>query len=105
MIALTINDYFQDIFGSPKCCNLKRKQPQRTHDSRRGNESVATGVSMSAMAYVSMGEAHRRITDFLFRFSEAVSSQDGAALKPLLAVSSNSALLLSLADALNVFQF
>ncbi|KAG0482211.1 hypothetical protein HPP92_010295 [Vanilla planifolia] len=59
---------------------------------------------MSAMAYVSMGEAHRRITDFLFRFSEAVSSQDGAALKPLLAVSSNSALLLSLADALNVFQ-
>lgn len=56
------------------------------------------------MAYVSMGEAHRRITDFLGRFSDAISSQDGAALKPLLAVSSNSSLILSLADALNIFQ-
>ncbi|KAI0510711.1 hypothetical protein KFK09_011320 [Dendrobium nobile] len=56
------------------------------------------------MAYVSMGEAHRRIIDFLSRFSDAISSQDGAALRSLLAVSSNSSLLLSLADALNIFQ-
>ncbi|XP_077212517.1 enhanced ethylene response protein 5-like [Tasmannia lanceolata] len=56
------------------------------------------------MAYMSMGEAHRRITEFLNRFSEAVFSQDGPSLKPLLAVSSNSANLLSLADALRVFQ-
>lgn len=56
------------------------------------------------MAYLSMGEAHRRITDYLSRFSDAVSSQDAAVLSPLLAVSSNSASLQSLADALNVFQ-
>ncbi|XP_057968686.1 enhanced ethylene response protein 5 [Malania oleifera] len=56
------------------------------------------------MAYVSMGEAHRRITDYLNRFSDAVSSQDGPSLRRLFAVSSNSSLLLSLSDALNVFQ-
>ncbi|RXI06059.1 hypothetical protein DVH24_018101 [Malus domestica] len=51
-----------------------------------------------------MGEAHRRITDYLNRFSDAVSTQDGASLKHLLSLSSNSPALLSLADALNVFQ-
>ncbi|GMH16541.1 hypothetical protein Nepgr_018382 [Nepenthes gracilis] len=56
------------------------------------------------MAYVSMGEAHRRITEYLERFSDAVLSQDGAALRQLLAVSFNSPALLSLADGLNVFQ-
>ncbi|XP_010242194.1 PREDICTED: enhanced ethylene response protein 5 [Nelumbo nucifera] len=56
------------------------------------------------MAYLSMGEAHRRIADYLSRFSEAVLSQDGSSLKPLLSVSSNSPILFSLADALNVFQ-
>ncbi|KAM1809667.1 hypothetical protein ACFX12_026543 [Malus domestica] len=56
------------------------------------------------MAYLSMGEAHRRITDYLNRFSDAVSTQDGASLKNLLSLSSNSPALLSLADALNVFQ-
>ncbi|KAM0969795.1 hypothetical protein FF1_017999 [Malus domestica] len=56
------------------------------------------------MAYLSMGEAHRRITDYLNRFSDAVSTQDGASLKHLLSLSSNSPALLSLADALNVFQ-
>ncbi|GAB4853803.1 Enhanced ethylene response protein 5 [Ancistrocladus abbreviatus] len=56
------------------------------------------------MAYVSMGEAHRRIVDYLNRFSDAVSSQDGASLRQLLAVSSNTPTLQSLADALNVFQ-
>lgn len=56
------------------------------------------------MAYLSMGEAHRRITEYLNRFSEAVSSQDGPSLKPLLAVSSNYPQLLSLADSLNIFQ-
>ncbi|XP_043807742.1 enhanced ethylene response protein 5 isoform X2 [Manihot esculenta] len=56
------------------------------------------------MAYLSMGEAHRRITDYLNRFSDAVFSQDGASLKQLLSLSANSPSLLSLADALNVFQ-
>ncbi|KAH9801338.1 Enhanced ethylene response protein 5 [Citrus sinensis] len=56
------------------------------------------------MAYMSMGEAHRRITDYLNRFSDAVSSQDVASLKQLLSFSSNSPSLLSLADSLNVFQ-
>ncbi|KAL6974532.1 hypothetical protein U1Q18_028717 [Sarracenia purpurea var. burkii] len=51
-----------------------------------------------------MGEAHRRITEYLNRFSDAVSLQDGASLKQLLAISSDSPYLLSLADALNVFQ-
>lgn len=53
---------------------------------------------------MSMGEAHRRISDYLNRFSDAVSDQDGATLKFLLSLSSNSPTLLSLADALNVFQ-
>lgn len=56
------------------------------------------------MAYMSMGESHRRITDYLNRFSDAVSSQDVASLKQLLSFSSNSPSLLSLADSLNVFQ-
>ncbi|KAG6770473.1 hypothetical protein POTOM_026156 [Populus tomentosa] len=56
------------------------------------------------MAYLSMGEAHRRITEYLNRFSDAVSFQDGASLKQLLSVSSDSPSLLSLADSLNVFQ-
>ncbi|KAH9762915.1 Enhanced ethylene response protein 5 [Citrus sinensis] len=53
---------------------------------------------------MSMGEAHRRITDYLNRFSDAVSSQDVVSLKQLLSFSSNSPSLLSLADSLNVFQ-
>uniref|UniRef100_A0A2P2KC98 Uncharacterized protein MANES_16G102700 n=1 Tax=Rhizophora mucronata TaxID=61149 RepID=A0A2P2KC98_RHIMU len=56
------------------------------------------------MAYVSMGEAHRRITDYLNRFSDALLFQDGSSLKRLLSLSSDSPSLLSLADALNVFQ-
>ncbi|KAI3422910.1 PCI domain-containing protein [Psidium guajava] len=56
------------------------------------------------MAFLSMGEAHRRITDYLGRFSDAVSSQDVASLEHLLSLSSNSPSLLSLADALNLFQ-
>lgn len=55
------------------------------------------------MAYVSMGEAHHRITEYLNRFSDAVSYQDGASLKNLLSLSSNSPSLISLADALAVF--
>ncbi|WVZ12993.1 hypothetical protein V8G54_017523 [Vigna mungo] len=51
-----------------------------------------------------MGEAHRRITEYLNRFSDAVSSQDGSSFKSLFALSSNSPYLLSLADALNLFQ-
>ncbi|CAL9027684.1 unnamed protein product [Prunus brigantina] len=56
------------------------------------------------MAYLSMGEAHRRINDYLNRFSDAVSTQDGASLKQLLSLSSNNPAVFSLADALNVFQ-
>ncbi|CAN1148067.1 Enhanced ethylene response protein 5 [Linum perenne] len=56
------------------------------------------------MAYLSMGESHRRITDYLNRFSDAVSYQDGVSLGRLFSVSSTSPSLLSLADALNVFQ-
>ncbi|KAL9255032.1 Enhanced ethylene response protein 5-like protein [Drosera capensis] len=56
------------------------------------------------MAYVSMGEAHRRITDYLTRFSDAITAQNAASLRRLLAVTSDSHLLLSLADALNIVQ-
>ncbi|KAL0338961.1 UNVERIFIED_CONTAM: Enhanced ethylene response protein 5 [Sesamum angustifolium] len=55
-------------------------------------------------AYVSMGEAHRRITEYLNRFSDAVSYQDGKTLSRLVSVSSDSAVLVSLAEALNTFQ-
>ncbi|XP_073132363.1 enhanced ethylene response protein 5 [Henckelia pumila] len=55
-------------------------------------------------AYMSMGEANRRINEYLSRFSDAVSYQDGKSLSRLLSVSSDSASLLSLADALNIFQ-
>ncbi|XP_022754892.1 enhanced ethylene response protein 5-like [Durio zibethinus] len=51
-----------------------------------------------------MGEAHRRITDYLNKFSDAVSYQDVASLAQLFSFSSNSPSLLSLADALNYFQ-
>ncbi|PKI58659.1 hypothetical protein CRG98_020925, partial [Punica granatum] len=57
------------------------------------------------MAYMSMGEAHRRITDYLNHFSDAVYDQDAASLKLILSLSSNSPSQLSLADALNIFQF
>ncbi|XP_050382007.1 enhanced ethylene response protein 5 [Argentina anserina] len=56
------------------------------------------------MAYLSMGEAHRRINDYLNRFCDAVSNQDGDLLTRLLSLSSNNPSILSLADALNVFQ-
>ncbi|XVF35010.1 hypothetical protein REPUB_Repub18cG0108100 [Reevesia pubescens] len=56
------------------------------------------------MAYPSMGEAHRRITDYLNKFSDAVSYQDVDSLARLFSFSSNSPSLLSLADALNFFQ-
>ncbi|CAL5078748.1 unnamed protein product [Urochloa decumbens] len=39
-------------------------------------------------AYLSMGEAHRRIGDYLSRVVSAISSSDGAALASLVAVSS-----------------
>ncbi|XWS17396.1 hypothetical protein CRYUN_Cryun33cG0063800 [Craigia yunnanensis] len=62
------------------------------------------------MAYPSMGEAHRRTTDYLNKFSDAVSYQDVASLAHLFSFSfsfsfsSNSPSLLSVADALNFFQ-
>lgn len=51
-----------------------------------------------------MGEAHRRITEYLNRFSDAVSYQDGKTLSRLVSVSSDAAVLVSLAEALNTFQ-
>lgn len=53
---------------------------------------------------MSMGEAHRLITDYITRISDAVISEDEESLTPLLSVSSSSYLLVSLADALSVFQ-
>lgn len=53
---------------------------------------------------MSMGEANRRINEYLNRFSDAVSYQDGKSLSRLFSVSSDSASLLSVADALNIFQ-
>ncbi|CAM8936168.1 unnamed protein product [Rhodiola kirilowii] len=56
------------------------------------------------MAYLSMGEAHRRVAEYLNRLSDAVSSQNVNSLKHLLAVSSDSPFLLGFADALNLLQ-
>ncbi|KAL6655639.1 hypothetical protein ACP70R_006465 [Stipagrostis hirtigluma subsp. patula] len=53
-------------------------------------------------AYLSMGEAHRRIGDYLSRVSDAISSSDGAALASLVAVSSAPAST-PLSDALAAF--
>ncbi|VFQ83015.1 unnamed protein product [Cuscuta campestris] len=55
-------------------------------------------------AYMSTGEAHRRITEYLSRFYDAVSSQDGRSLSSLFLISSNSSFILSLSDALIAFQ-
>uniref|UniRef100_A0A3Q7JC03 Uncharacterized protein n=1 Tax=Solanum lycopersicum TaxID=4081 RepID=A0A3Q7JC03_SOLLC len=43
-----------------------------------------------ASAYLSMGEAHRCITDFLNHFSDVVSSQDTKSLCLIFSISSNS---------------
>lgn len=55
-------------------------------------------------SYMSMGEAHRRITEYLNRFADVVAYQDGTSLKQLLSLSSESPSFLALADALNLFQ-
>lgn len=64
----------------------------------------STGGRLRMAAYMSMGEAHRRITEYLNRFSDVVSYQDGTSLKHLLSLSSESPNFLALADALNLFQ-
>ncbi|RLM86576.1 hypothetical protein C2845_PM04G13780 [Panicum miliaceum] len=51
--------------------------------------------------YLSMGEAHRRIGDYLSRVVDAISTSDGAALASLFAVSAPGSTLLS--DALAAF--
>jgi hypothetical protein len=53
-------------------------------------------------AYLSMGEAHRRIGDYLSRVTNAISYSDGAALASLLSVSSAPAST-PLSDALAAF--
>nr|ABR16371.1 unknown [Picea sitchensis] len=54
--------------------------------------------------YMSMGEAHRRLSEYVNEFTEAIASQNGAALKPLLAISSNSPHRESVASAIQVFK-
>lgn len=71
---------------------------------REGEHRTSLAVSTAAMAHLSMGEAHRRITEYLNNFSDSVYSQDAASLKRLLSFSSDSPSLLSLADSLNLFQ-
>lgn len=56
------------------------------------------------MAYISMEEAHRRITDYLNKFTDSIYNQNALSLKQLLSITSNSPSLISLADALNIFQ-
>jgi hypothetical protein len=51
-----------------------------------------------------MGEAHRRLSEYVNEFTEAIASQNGAALKPLLAISSNSPHRESVASAIQVFK-
>lgn len=92
--------------------NIQKRQPsgrfpfpslvQNSGHSR--GETAAKKKSSTAMAYLSMGEAHRRITDYLNLFCDSVFSQDAASLKHLLCPSSNSPSLLSLGDSLNLFQ-
>lgn len=53
---------------------------------------------------MSMGEAHRRLSEYVNEFTEAIASQNGAALKPLLAISSNSPHRESVASAIQVFK-
>lgn len=55
-------------------------------------------------AYLSMGEAHRRITDYLNRFADSITSQDVGSLKSLLALTAESPVLLALSDSINLFQ-
>ncbi|KAI7751636.1 hypothetical protein M8C21_005046 [Ambrosia artemisiifolia] len=57
-----------------------------------------------ASSHMSMGEAHRRITEYLNRFVDVIMYQDGTSLKHLLSLSSESSSFLALADALNLFQ-
>ncbi|KAL8484023.1 hypothetical protein ACS0TY_026643 [Phlomoides rotata] len=65
---------------------------------------MGSSVAGKMAAYVSMGEAHRWIAEYLNRFADAISYQDGKSLSRLLSFSSESAALLSLTDALNTFQ-
>lgn len=62
------------------------------------------GGGGAAAAYVGMGEAHRRILEYLNRFLDSVSNQDGRSLSRLFSISSDAPGLLSLSDALNTFQ-
>lgn len=96
-------DLFSFPFLLPPPSNLASRAPCPLH--RYGRKVGQSGQTpFPAMAYLSMGEAHRRITDYLSRFCDAVSSQDAATLSALLAISSNFASLQAPADALNVFQ-
>lgn len=53
---------------------------------------------------MSMGEAHRRLSEYVNEFTEAIALQNGSALKQLLAISSNSPYRESVASAIQVFK-
>ena len=53
---------------------------------------------------MSMGEAHRRLSEYVNEFTEAIASQNGSALQPLLAISSNSPYRESVASAIQVLK-
>ncbi|KAI4376537.1 hypothetical protein MLD38_014287 [Melastoma candidum] len=55
-------------------------------------------------AYLSMGEAHRRINDYLNRFADSVMSQDVGSLKSLLTLTADSPFLLAVADSISLVQ-
>ena len=53
---------------------------------------------------MSMGEAHRRLLEYVNQFTEAIASQNGSALQPLLVISSNSPYRESVASAIQVLK-
>lgn len=66
---------------------------------------MAAGGGGGAAAYMGMREAHRRILEYLNRFSDSVLNKDGRSLSRLFSISFDSPHLLSLADALNTGPF
>ncbi|KAI3702403.1 hypothetical protein L6452_28141 [Arctium lappa] len=55
-----------------------------SHTLDEGDRKIRVGESLAMASYMSMGEAHRRITEYLNRFADVVAYQDGTSLKHLL---------------------
>jgi hypothetical protein len=64
-----------------------RHRPPRNSETPNPNAAAVT-LSLEMAAYLSMGEAQRRIGDYLSRVTNAISCSDAAALASLLSVSS-----------------